>query len=238
MTHYMRVSDAKGRDAVVGFRGVKGPPAPKLGLPGVELEFKRYLVATERCTDAALKLSLGADYAKALVEGDPEVDLERAGQVLEHTMGVYLDGAGALLQSDPGVVEVVLAPDGSERERRAPAETESNINTELPVRWSGRKVPVKDAVRRFAFRRTVQLQHVDGLTYDFLYGMALELEKAGVVMLLGSGDKGTGPLVFQANGRAYRGFLSGQTEGAKYRLLLHLSDMELKRPAPAGEAKP
>jgi hypothetical protein len=106
----------------------------------------------------------------------------------------------------------------------------SNINGEVPVRWSGRKIPIKDAVRRFSFRRSVQLQHVDGLTYDFLYAMASELEKDKAVMLLGTGEKGAGPLIFQANGRAYRGFLSGQVQGEKYRLLLHLSDMELKKP--------
>ena len=107
----------------------------------------------------------------------------------------------------------------------------SNVNGELPVRWSGRKIPVADAVRRFAFRRTVQLQHGDGLTYDFLLARATELEREQVVMLLGSGGKGTGPLLLQSNGRAYRGFLSGETRGESYRLLLHLSDMELKRPA-------
>jgi hypothetical protein len=61
--------------------------------------------------------------------------------------------------------------------------------------------------------------------------MASELEKDKVVMLLGTGEKGAGPLIFQANGRAYRGFLSGEVQGEKYRLLLHLSDMELKKPS-------
>ena len=60
--------------------------------------------------------------------------------------------------------------------------------------------------------------------------MASELEKDKAVMLLGTGEKGAGPLIFQANGRAYRGFLSGQVQEQKYRLLLHLSDMELKKP--------
>jgi hypothetical protein len=146
-------------------------------------------------------------------------------------MTVYLDTKGAVLTSEPQVIELVLNPDGSEKERRSPVDVASNINSEVPVRWSGRKIPIKDAVRRFSFRRSVQLQHIDGLTYDFLFAMASELEKDKVVMLLGTGEKGAGPLIFQANGRAYRGFLSGEVQGEKYRLLLHLSDMELKKPS-------
>ncbi len=42
----------------------------------------------------------------------------------------------------------------------------------------------------------------EGLTYDYLHAMAVDLEKAGAVMLLGTGEKGTGALIFQANGRA------------------------------------
>jgi len=230
MTNYIRVANAKGRDAVIGFRSIKGAEAPKMGLPGVALEFRRYLIASDQGTDVTLKKRFGEDYSKALIEADPEIDLETIGQTVEQTMTVYLDAGGAVLTSEPQVIELVLNPDGSEKERRAPIDVASNINGEVPVRWSGRKIPIKDAVRRFSFRRSVQLQHVDGLTYDFLYAMASELEKGKAVMLFGTGEKGAGPLIFQANGRAYRGFLSGQVQGEKYRLLLHLSDMELKKP--------
>ena len=231
MSRYMKLANAKGRDAVIGFRGVRALDAPSLGLPGVSLSFKRYLAATERCTDTALKRSHGDDYAQALIDGDPELDLERIGQTIEQTMLVYVDPDGAVVQAEPRIVEVLLNPDGTERERRAPVDAAANVNGELPVRWSGRKIPIRDAIRRFAFRRSIQLQHVDGLTFDFLHGMAAELEKEEAVVLLGSGDKGMGPLILQSNGRAYRGFLSGETRGDSYRLLLHLSDLELKRPA-------
>ncbi len=48
--------------------------------------------------------------------------------------------------------------------------------------------------------------------------------------MMGAGTKGKDPLVFQTNGTPYRGFLEGRVDGAKYQLLLHLSNMELKRP--------
>ena len=98
--------------------------------------------------------------------------------------------------------------------------------------WTGRKFPIVDAVRRFVFRRSLQVVHVDGVTYDFLQGMAADLAKEKVLMFVGAGSKGLDPLVFQANGRPCRGFLEGRVDGERYQLLLHLSDMELKRPTP------
>ena len=89
-------------------------------------------------------------------------------------------------------------------------------------------------MRRFAFRRRLQLRHTDGLSYDYLYEIAKELEASEALMLLGAGEKGSGALIFQANGRAYRGFLEGRTKGKAYQLMLHLSDMELKQPAVAA----
>ena len=216
---------------------VKAPPAPKLGVPGVTVVFRRYIAAAESGTDASLKSRFGNDYAKELIKADPEVDFERVGTLVEHTQSIYLDGAGQVMYADPRFVELIVNADGTEKERRDPVDVASNVNVEEPVRWTGRKVPIKDAVRRFSFRRSLQLQHVNGLTFDYLHQMAKELEHSQSLILLGTGEKGSGPLVFQANGRPYRGFLSGRTKGKSYKLMLHLSDMELKRPiAPAGRA--
>ncbi|MBM4225615.1 MAG: hypothetical protein FJ167_12760, partial [Gammaproteobacteria bacterium] len=101
MTNYIRVANAKGRDAVIGFRSIKGAEAPKMGLPGVALEFRRYLIASDQGTDVTLKKRFGEDYSKALIEGDPEIDLETIGQTVEQTMTVYLDAGGAVLTSEP-----------------------------------------------------------------------------------------------------------------------------------------
>lgn len=233
MPRLIRITNAKGRDASVGFLPVRTPPKPSLGVPGVTVQFRRYVAATEACTHATLVQRFGDSCAAALIDGDPEVDMERIGATIDHTQLVFLDGDGTLQYQDPNFVEIVTNPDGSEKERRVPVDAIANINSELPVRWTGRKIPIKDAVRRFAFRRRVQLQHVDGLTYDYLFEIARELESAASLMLLGSGEKGTGPLIFQSNGRPYRGFLQGKTDGERYQLVLHLSDMELKQP-PAG----
>jgi hypothetical protein len=79
------------------------------------------------------------------------------------------------------------------------------------------------------------LLHVNGLTYDFLYGMAKELEARDSLMLLGAGPKSNQPLILRRGGSPYRGFLEGRTDGDKYCLLLHFSNLELKAPAEAAD---
>lgn len=236
MSHNLHLANDKGRNAFVTLSSVKAPAAPRLSLPGEAVTFRRYVTCTESGSHAALSARWGDTYATQLVEGDPEVDLEQVGQFIEQTQTVYLDPEGQVLTVEPGMIEVLTHPDGSERERRTPQETESNTAAAVPVRWTGKRIGLAEAVRKFSFKRRLQLRHSDGLTYEFLYAMAKELGEPRSVMLLGTGDKGTGPLVFQANGRSYRGFLEGQVQGTSYRLTLLLSDMELKRPAAGGTA--
>ena len=97
--------------------------------------------------------------------------------------------------------------------------------------WTGKTMSKRDAVRRFVFTRTVALRHTDGLSFDFLHGMAKELAEKGEVVLVGAGKGGKQPLVLRENGTPYRGFLEGRVDGERFALLLHLSNMELKRPA-------
>ena len=73
-----------------------------------------------------------------------------------------------------------------------------------------------------------QLHHVNGLTFEFLYDIAKRLEDEQSLMIVGAGKSGKDPLVFQDGGKKYRGFLEGRTQGSKYLLILHLSNLELK----------
>ncbi len=226
----IRIANADNRDASIHFETVAPPPPPPRGVPGESVTFVRYLAARMVGSHAALVGAHGDDYSQALIDGDPEVDFESVGQRLVGTQTVYLSESGEVLHASPKVVEVIIEPDGTERERREAQEIDGNVNVErLPVRWTGRKMKKVDAVRRFVFRRTVQLKHVDGLTFDFLHSMAKELHDEDVVVLLGSGESGKEPLVFQANGSPYRAFLEGRVDGERFQLLLHLSNQELKR---------
>ena len=60
--------------------------------------------------------------------------------------------------------------------------------------------------------------------------MANDLQKKNQLMFVVAGTKGIEPLIFQVNGTPMRGFLEGRTDGKKYKLLLHLSNMEIKLP--------
>ena len=231
----IHIANAGGRDATVTFATPKVPPAPKPGLPGHEVEFRRYMVATPETLDEALVETLGDEYGDQLVAGDPEVDIERVGRRFVPSARVYLTAKGDVMHSVPHMVEVIIEPDGSERERREPIDQHANVNADAPVRWTGKTMNKRDAVRRFAFTRTVALSHVDGLSFDFLQAMAKELAQSNEVVLLGGGPKGKDPLILQENGSPYRAFLEGRVEGDEFALLLHLSHLELKRPGSAGK---
>jgi len=135
----------------------------------------------------------------------------------------------------PEILEVIYGPDGKEIERRVPVEVAPNVNEELPIKWTGKLIPRNDLIRKFAIKRTLQLRHVDGVTFDFLFAIAEELDEKDSVMLLASGEGGKAPLVLQSNGSPYRGFLEGRVEGESFLLLLHLSAMELKKPISKSE---
>ncbi|MCZ7682587.1 MAG: hypothetical protein M5U28_28850 [Sandaracinaceae bacterium] len=133
------------------------------------------------------------------------------------------------------VLKVVYDPSGNEQSREDFVDVEATVGEELPpIPWTGRLMPIDQVIRRFAFVRKLQLRHVNGLTFDFLYEMAKALEESGKLMYVGAGGKGQQPLIFQTNGTPFRGFLEGRTRGESYRLVLHLSNLEIKRVG-AGE---
>ena len=226
-------ADAGGRDSHVAFVTVK-PPSPPLRVAGGKLvAMRRFILAGDGNTHDALAARHGVDYGAALIDGDPEVDLELTGRPITSTSVVYLDGDGDVLRMAPEIVEAIYGPDGTEKERRPPQDKLANVDIETPLRFTKNRLKRADAVRRFAFSRTVQLWHTDGLTYDFLHGLAKSLDDADEMVLLGGGETGRDPIVFQMNGLPWRGFLDGRVEGPKYQLLLRLSNLELKK---AGEA--
>jgi len=234
----VHLANAEGRDTVVAFTTVAAPPPPPLGKDGARVAFRRYLAANAEGLHDALSTRLGEDYAKALVDGDPEVDLENVGRTIGDTSSVLLSHDGHVLYAAPRLVEILFGPDGAERERRAPVDTEPNVADELPIRWTKMRFKRADLVHRFVVVRTLQVRHVDGLTYDYLHAIAKGLDDADEVVLLGGGEKGRDPLIFDVNGTPFRAFLEGRVEGPRYQLLLHLSNLELKRPVPQGGNQP
>ena len=204
---------------------------------GEPVRMRKVLKATiEHTYDRLAKAAGDADkLAAALVEGDPDVDIERVGMFLAGTSRVYVNEKGEMVHNI-AQTEIVRGVDGIERERRPRHRAEPNVDAEIPISWTGRLIKKDEALRRFVFSSKLQIAHINGLTYDFLFGMAKELAEANSLMLLGGGKSGRDPLIFRRGMTPHRGFLEGRVDGAKYVLLLHLSKLELKRPAPVEQA--
>jgi hypothetical protein len=234
----INLSNSKGRDAVVGSQTVKKPLKVRwLDGQGRQAQSARVMKADLSHDLAALEAKAGGrdKIAEALVAGDPEVDVESFGSLLRETSRAFVDCDGKIVHKVKQF-EVIKNPDGSERERRPRKVVKPNAATETPLVWTGKLMKKKDVYNKFVFAGKRQIAHVNGLTFDFLFGIAKELEETQSLMLVGAGPKGNQPLVLTRGGQQYRGFLEGRTQGEKYCLILHLSNMELKAAPPPAEA--
>jgi hypothetical protein len=230
----IHIANAARRDAEVGFESPARPSRVRYVLPdGTDPAHVKYLKTTADLDQLTAEFGDLVGVGRAIVAGDPDVDIELVGKYITRTHQLYLTEAGAIAYR-VSFQQVVYRPDGTEQERRDLTKATANVAGELPIVWSGRKFPKADALRRFVFTRHYQLRHDSGLTYDFLYAMAKELAEADALMLVGAGPKGAGPIILQAGGDPYRGFLEGRIDGDRYLLILHLTNLELK-PLPTGE---
>ncbi|MEM7478943.1 MAG: hypothetical protein AAF483_28505 [Planctomycetota bacterium] len=233
----INLANSSGRDAVVATSSVTDEKVVRwLDDEGRQAGSSRLVKATLQ-HDLPQLLDEHGDASKLsqiLVDGDPEIDLENTGRFLRETSRVYI-GEDRNIVRNVRFCEVVKNADGTERERRPRHLADTNISSDTPLRWSGVFIPKDKAVRKFVFSGKVQIQHVNGLTYDFLFAMAKDLEERNSLMLLGAGPKSNQPLVLRRGGTPYRGFLEGRTEGEKYLLLLHFSNLELKVPTEMQE---
>ncbi len=170
--------------------------------------------------------------ADGIASADPELDLSMAGTLADPDLlsTAFVDKTGEVVR-DFDEIEVVLAPDGTEKERRPRTDRTANINDVRPIKV-GKFMPVDEALTSFVFRGVYQIVHEDGLGHEFLRGLAEKLEKDKAVAVLGAGQKGNQPLVLREGGSPYRAFLHGETgKDGTYRLLVLLSNQELKLPA-------
>ena len=224
----INIANNKARNAAVGYESKPTKSDVSMKLPdGRDYKNVRMLKNTVSTGLHALQHSSGLDdISQLLIEGDPEVDMEKVGMFLSGAKKIYID-----INDKPAYrvtrCEVLHSPDGTEETKKIVI-PEANINVEIPVRATGKLIPKSKAVRMFVFVRNYQLRHVNGLTYDFLYDMAKTLHESDSLMLLGAGDGGKSPLIMAGGGTPYRAFLEGRIKGDKYCLLLHLTNLELK----------
>lgn len=171
--------------------------------------------------------------AEAIINADPELNLKQTGYILDPELlsSAFFDPSDTERHpfSDFRLIDIVYDTKGEEKERRPHLYRKSNIMDTFPVKI-GKRIPLVQALTQFVFRQSYQIIHEDGVTMDFLYSIAKELHHKEEMAILGAGPKGNLPLVIRDKGNPYRGFLYGEIEGTLYKLLMLLSDQELKRP--------
>lgn len=233
----INICNSAGRDAVVSTESIGNRLIVRwLDELGRQAQTARILKSTVDQDLESLQEKIGdlSQVSKALIQGDPEVNLEIVGSLLKDTSRVYIDADRKIVHKIHQF-EIIRNPDGSERERRPRSVPSPNVTDDLPLKWSGVLIKKDDACRKFVFSNKMQIHHINGLTYDFLFGMAKELEEQESLMLLGAGPKSNQPLILRRGSTPHRGFLEGRTQGDKYCLILHLSNLELKAPSASPE---
>lgn len=231
MPKAIHIANAQKRDAEVAIEQQVCRSAVKTVLPSGE----------DKTTVKLLKNTIGYSYdillekfggkqselEKALIISDPEIDREAIGRILRHTHKLYIDQDNHIAYR-LNLYRVVYNPQGEEIARHDINKLPANINADLPIRWTGKRFDKSAIIRKFVFTRKYQIRHINGVTFDFLYQMAKELQDSNSMVLVGAGKKGTDPILVTRGGQPYRGFLEGRAEQDRYALILHLSDIELK----------
>jgi hypothetical protein len=224
----INIMNDKKRDAKVGFEPAGKTSNIKLVLSDGRDRKNVQFVKTSSGLEGLLKKHGDADaVGRAIISGDPEIDIEQTGRMVGKTHKLYLTSQGEIAYR-LRQVQIIRGPDGTEKERRDASKAPANIACDIPLQWTGREYPKDEALRQFIFSRNYQLRHTSGLSYDFLYDMAKQLHVRNTMMLLGAGKKGNDPIVLSLGGTPYRGFLEGRVEGGVYCLILHLTNIELK----------
>ncbi|MBA2660795.1 MAG: hypothetical protein H0U74_00745 [Bradymonadaceae bacterium] len=230
MARLICLADDKNRDAHVEFESPKRKVRWRfVGPESQDVQYANFIKNTERHTYEALLANFGDDAAlsQALVDTDPEFDIELVGRRVGEADRVWIRTDGSVLYSTR-VLQVVFDKDGVEQGRDEFRDVEATVGEDARIPWSGRLFDVEHVVRRFALVRKLQLRHVNGLTFDFLFEIAKQLHEGNKMLLVGTGTRGNQPLIFQTNGSPYRGFLHGKIENNSYSLCLYLSNLELK----------
>ncbi len=226
----IHISNEKKRDAEVTFDTQVKKKNVRMILKNGEEKINVKILKSTVATDPQFLVDSSDDlkyFAETLINEDPEADMENAGRKLDRTHKLYVDRNNNIAYR-LNLFRVIYNPDGTEKERRDVNKLPSNVNAKAPLRWTGKKFPKEKAIRQFVFTRKYQVRHINGVTFDFLYNMAKELDESNSLLLIGGGEKGNEPVLLTRGGQPYRGFLEGRIKEDRYSLILHLTDIELK----------
>jgi hypothetical protein len=225
----IHIANEKKRDANVRFVSLIKEGDPIFNYKGKNVKNARLLIGSGETSEDVLLDKYSKNLADKILKEDVDIDIEVAGKRIGDIDRIFLNSKKEILYAPPKVKEILFDKEGKEIKKQDPKEVVSNVRDDTPpLQWTGKFYKREEVLSKFVISKSIQLKHVDGLTYEFLYDMAKTLDEKKSLILLGGGS-GKDPLIFQTNGTPYRGFLDGRINKKQYQLILRLSNMELKK---------
>lgn len=224
----IHIANEKNRDANVRFVSLLKESDPTYSYKNKSIKNKRILINSSETNDDYLINKFKDKLNQEIIKNDVDIDIEYAGKFIGDIDRILFNSKSEILYTPPKIKEILYNSKGDEIKKQDPQEITPNVRDDTPpLKWTGKFFKRQDVLKKFVITKSIQLKHVDGLTYEFLYDMAKTLDAKQSMILLGGG-KGKDPLIFQTNGSPYRGFLDGRINKKQYQLILRLSNMELK----------
>ena len=225
----IHIANEKKRDSNVRFLQLIKEKDTTFTFKNKTIKNKRILINSDITSDSYLIEKYKNKLADNILSSDVDIDIETAGKYIGDIDRILFTSKNEILYSPPKIKEILYNQKGEEVKRQDPKEIIPNVRDDTPpLKSTGKFFKRAEILKKFVITKSIQLRHVDGLTYEFLFDMAKTLEDKKSLMLLGGGS-GKDPLIFQTNGTPYRGFLDGRINEKHYQLILRLSNMELKR---------
>jgi hypothetical protein len=225
----IHIANEKKRDANVRFVSLIKEGDPIFNYKGKNVKNARLLIGSGETSEDVLLDKYSKNLADKILKEDVDIDIEVAGKRIGDIDRIFLNSKKEILYAPPKVKEILFDKEGKEIKKQDPKEVVSNVRDDTPpLQWTGKFYKREEVLSKFVISKSIQLKHIDGLTYEFLYDMAKTLDEKKSLILLGGGS-GKDPLIFQTNGTPYRGFLDGRINKKQYQLILRLSNMELKK---------
>ena len=233
MIRYIQIEDSNKIDAEITFKSIKKGNQIYMALEnGEKPTNKRVLKLTK---ENSLDFLIGkknpsdndfSDFSERLIQKDDEIDFELFGKFIDKVDKIYTN-QDLKPVFNVNISEQIIDPKGEIVEEKEKAYSRSNINGNSIVKWTGKYIPKKKLFNKVVLSRKYQLKHINGLTFDFLYKIAKDLQEKDSFMMLGGG-KGNEPLIINDGGKPYRAFLEGRIKEKSYILIMHLSNQEYK----------
>ena len=226
----IHIANEKKRDANVRFVSLIKESDPKFAYKGKSIKNSRLLISSDETSEDNLIKKYKNKLAQKILEEDVDLDIDYAGKFVGDIDRILFNSKNEILYTPPKIKEVVFNKEEKEIKKQNPKEIIPNVRDDTPpLKWTGKFFKREEILKKFVITKSIQLRHVDGLTFQFLYDMAKTLDNKKSLMFIGGGKSGKDPLIFQTNGNPYRGFIDGRINKKQYQLILRLSNMELKK---------